>query len=194
MKIGLTGGIGCGKSTVAGLLAEAGWSVLQADLIVKDLFADDAEVRAALRTRWGTAVFRSDGAVDRRAVARQVFETAEELVWLEELLHPKVRRVWETALAGAPDSYWLVEIPLLFEKKLETKFDSVVCVESTPIIVDNRMVSRGYFLGEVRKRQQRQMPLKQKILRANYVISNSGSLEFLKLQIQQLIKRIKRPV
>jgi dephospho-CoA kinase len=148
-------------------------------------------VRSALRERWAETVFRADGSVDRKAIAKRVFEDKTELDWLESLLHPSVRNTWETALAEAPDRYWLVEIPLLFEKKLETKFDSTICIEASPVAVKKRMISRGYSPSEIRQRCQFQMPLKEKICRSDYVISNSGSLEFLKLQIKQLIQQIQ---
>lgn len=192
MKIGLTGGIGCGKSTVVGLFAETGWSTLQADAIVRNLLDYDAAVQSALRDRWKEMVFRSDGTVDRKAIAGQVFGNTTELDWLESLLHPKVRTTWETALAEAPDADWLVEIPLLFEKKLETKFDSTLCIESTPQIAEKRTLLKGYSKTEIRQRRQQQMPLEEKVLRSDYVISNSGSLEFLKLQTQRFNQYIKQ--
>ena len=191
MKIGLTGGIGCGKSTVVGLFAEAGWSTLQADAIVRDLLDQDGAVRSAIRERWQETVFRPDGALDRKAIADRVFANTEELNWLESLLHPKVRMVWETALDESPESCWLVEIPLLFEKKLETKFDSIICVESNPKTVEKRILLKGYSITETRQRRQRQMSLEEKVRRSDYVISNSGSLNFLKLQTQRLIQQIK---
>ena len=193
MKIGLTGGIGCGKSTVVGLFAEAGWSTLQTDAIVRDLLDNDTTVQSALRERWKETVFHPDGTVDRQAIARQVFANDSELEWLESLLHPRVRIIWETALAEAPDACWLVEIPLLFEKKLETKFDSTLCVESDPQIAEKRRLLKGHPKTETRQRRQRQMSLEEKIRRSDYVISNSGSLAFLKLQIQRFNHYIQQP-
>ncbi len=192
LKIGLTGGIGCGKSTVTGLFAEAGWSTLQTDTIVRNLLNEDTEIQSALRNRWQKAVFRPDGTVDRKAIARRVFDDKVELDWLESLLHTRVRGVWEITLAEAPNLCWLVEIPLLFEKKLETKFDSTICIESSPTVVEKRMILRGYSLDEIRQRCQWQMPLKEKICRSDYVISNSGCLEFLKLQTQRLIQQLQQ--
>lgn len=177
---------------MVGLFAGLGWSTLQTDTIVRDLLDRDAAVQAALRERWKEAVFRTDGSVDRRAIANRVFASSTELNWLESLLHPKVRAFWEAALAGAPHAYWLVEIPLLFEKKLETKFDSTICVESTHQVVENRILLKGYSKTETRQRRQRQMSLEEKVRRSDYVISNSGSLGFLKLQTQLLNQQIKQ--
>lgn len=192
LKVGLTGGIGCGKSTVVQLFAEAGWRTVETDAIVRDLLAKDAAVHGELRVRWGDAVFHADGSVDRKSVAQLVFTDAAELLWLEGLLHPRVRAVWESGFADSPEADWLVEIPLLFEKRLETHFDLIVCVTSPPEIVECRMVHRGYSREEIEQRRQRQMPLEEKARRADYVISNAGSLEFLKQQTKRFITQLKR--
>jgi dephospho-CoA kinase len=190
MKVGLTGGIGCGKSTVVGLFKQAGWQTIESDAIVRTLLADEVDVQSRLRERWGAAVFGEDGSVDRKAVAKRVFSDPEALKWLEDLLHPLVRERWEAAVAGGSPGHWLVEIPLLFEKRLETRFDLTVCVESPPDVVENRMVARGYTEAEIAQRRERQMPLEEKIKRADHLISNAGSLEFLKQQTTRFIAQI----
>ena len=189
MKVGLSGGIGCGKSTVLGFFREAGWRTVDSDAVVCELLATDAEVQAQLRSRWGEAVF-TDGAVDRGAVAKRVFGHEGDLKWLEELLHPLVRESWLASIEQAPDSNWLVEIPLLFEKRLETRFDLTVCVSSPPDVVADRMVARAYTEAQIEQRRKQQMPLEEKIERADYLISNAGSLEFLKQQTTRLIEQI----
>ena len=189
MKVGLSGGIGCGKSTVLGFFREAGWRTVDSDAVVRELLARDAEVQAQLRSRWGEAVF-ADGAVDRGAVAKRVFGHEGDLKWLEELLHPLVRESWLASIDQAPDVNWLVEIPLLFEKRLETRFDLTVCVSSPPDVVADRMVLRAYTGAQIEQRRKQQMPLEEKIERADYLISNAGSLEFLKQQTTRLIEQI----
>jgi dephospho-CoA kinase len=187
MKLGLTGGIGCGKSTVVGLFKEAGWNTVETDAIVRELLAEDAEVQARLEARWGRAVFNADGSVNRKAIAERVFGDTGSLQWLESLLHPLVRTRWEGRVARDPEGLWLVEIPLLFEKSLETCFDLTVCVFSSPEVVEARMLDRGYSTAEIAQRRERQMPLEEKIRRADHLIANSGSLEFLKRQTTRLI-------
>ena len=189
MKVGLSGGIGCGKSTILGFFREAGWRTVDSDAVVRELLATDAEVQAQLRSRWGEAVF-ADGAVDRGAVAKRVFGHEGDLKWLEELLHPLVRESWLASIDQAPDVNWLVEIPLLFEKRLETRFDLTVCVSSPPDVVADRMVVRAYTEAQIEQRRKQQMPLEEKIERADYLISNAGSLEFLKQQTTRLIEQI----
>jgi dephospho-CoA kinase len=187
LKIGLTGGIGCGKSTVVQFFADAGWRTIETDAVVRDCLASDAAVHAALNEHWGETVFHADGTVDRKAVAARVFTDTQELAWLEALLHPLVRQAWEAAISRAPEADWLVEIPLLFEKRLETGFNLIVCVTSPPDVVERRMVHRGYSGDEIAQRRHRQMPLEEKARRADCVISNAGSLEFLKQQTKRLI-------
>lgn len=189
MKVGLSGGIGCGKSTVIGFFREAGWRTVDSDAVVRELLATDAEVQAQLRSRWGEAVF-ADGAVDRGAVAKRVFGHEGDLKWLEELLHPLVRKSWLASIDHAPGANWLVEIPLLFEKRLETHFDLTVCVYSPTDVVADRMVVRAYTEAQIEQRRKQQMPLEEKIERADYLISNAGSLEFLKQQTTRLIEQI----
>ena len=189
MKVGLSGGIACGKSTVLGFFREAGWQTVDSDAVVRELLATDAEVKAQLRSRWGEAVF-TDGAVDRAAVAKRVFSNEGDLKWLEELLHPLVHESWLASIAQAPDANWLVEIPLLFEKRLETRFDLTVCVVSPPDVAADRMVARAYTEEQIEQRRKQQMPLEEKMELADYLISNAGSLEFLKQQTTRLIKQI----
>jgi len=187
MRVGLTGGIGCGKTTVVGFFREAGFRTVESDGIVRELLADDAELREALEGRWGREVFGGDGSVDRKAIARRVFGDEAELRWLEARLHPKVRERWTRALAAEPEADWLVEIPLLFEKRLETEFDFTVCISSPDDVVESRMRDRGYSGREIELRRRRQMPLEQKRTRADFVLSNAGSLEFLNTQTTRLI-------
>ena len=189
MKVGLSGGIACGKSTVLGFFREAGWQTVDSDAVVRELLATDALIKAHLRSRWGEAVF-ADGAVDRTALAKRVFSHEGDLKWLEELLHPLVRESWLASIAQAPNANWLVEIPLLFEKRLETRFDLTVCVVSPPDVAADRMVARAYTEEQIEQRRKQQMPLEEKMELADYLISNAGSLEFLKQQTTRLIKQI----
>ena len=191
MKLGLTGGIGCGKSTVAALFKEAGWQTIDSDSIVREMLTEDLDVQAHIREHWGDKVFTQGALIDRKAVAAIVFSDKSELKWLENLLHPVVQERWKSSLEGAPELAWLVEIPLLFEKRLETYFDLTVCVYSIDSTVETRTINRGYTKAEILQRREQQMPIDEKVERADYVISNSGSFDFLKLQIKKLIEQTK---
>ena len=191
MKLGLTGGIGCGKSTVAALFKEVGWQTIDSDSIVRELLTEDQDVQDQIREHWGDKVFTQDDLIDRKAVAALVFSDKSELKWLENLIHPVVQERWKSSLEGAPELAWLVEIPLLFEKRLENNFDLTVCVYSLKDISEARMINRGYTKSEILQRRKQQMPIDEKVERADHVISNTGSFEFLKLQIKKLIEQTK---
>ncbi|MEM8868137.1 MAG: dephospho-CoA kinase, partial [Verrucomicrobiota bacterium] len=90
------------------------------------------------------------------------------------------------------DAAWLVEIPLLFEKSLESQFDCVVCVHSPEWIVDQRMSERGYSAEDVQQRRRRQMPTSEKIDRSDYALTNAGTLEFLEKQTKRLSQQLHR--
>ncbi len=218
--MGLTGGMGCGKSTVASFFREAGFAVLESDYLVRELWEQDAEVQEAALARWGEDVKQEGGrwkvedksqraetgnqqseistpqfraSIDRRKVAEIVFADPAELEWLENLLHPKVRVRWQAALAAAPEQDWLVEIPLLFEKNLASGFDFTLCVWASPATQAQRLAQRGLSPTEMAARQARQWPLQDKAARADLVVSNDGSPGFLRRQVEWLAARFRRP-
>ncbi len=193
MVIGLTGGFACGKSTVGRMLEEMGWWRSDSDAIVRDLLARDAAVIAEVRTAFGSPVFDEDGTINRRKLADQVFDNASALRRLEEILHPRVRATWKSALARESVRPKVVEIPLLFEKELEKEFDFTVCVASDPRVQAERLASRGFSPQEASRRNARQLPLAQKIERADFVITNNGSLAFLRDQVTRLVELLTRP-
>jgi dephospho-CoA kinase len=197
LRVGLTGGIGCGKSTAAGFFAELGFGVIDADAVVRELWEQDGEVQAVVRQRWGGRVevksTNAGGKLDRRKVAEIVFADPAELVWLEELLHPRVRARWQAALAAVPEKDWVVEIPLLFEKSLASEFDFTLCIEASPVLQAERLAARGLSLADIAARQARQWPLREKIERADAVALNDGNPEFLRRQIVRLAGQWRNP-
>lgn len=191
MKVALTGGIGCGKSTAARFFYDSGWRTLDTDQIVASLLEEDQSIRDQIRDQWGEAVFNGPGgSIDRKAIARIVFSSLDELKWLERILHPVVRITWTNAIEADSKSNWLVEIPLLFEKSLENSFDKVVCVFSDRFVADNRLAGRGFSKAEICRRRSLQLPLEKKALLSDHVLLNSGNLDFLKKQTLRLIKQL----
>ncbi len=189
MKIGLTGGIGCGKSTVSNLFRERGFSTIDADAIVHDLLARDEGTIAAVVALLGDSVLLPAGGIDRAAVGQLVFGDAEKLAALEAILHPRVRAAWEGAAESGGD--WVVEIPLLFEKKLQKNVDLTICVFSDPQTQVERLEQRGMNRTQALARMNRQMPVSEKAELSDLVLLNDGSLEFLTEQVDQLISNIK---
>ena len=192
MKIGLTGGIACGKSVVLEMFKEAGWHTLSADALVHELLDHDPEVIEAVISKFGIEVKASDASLNKKAIAKVVFADSQQREWLEGLLHPLVQKRWTSALDEEPDKNWVVEIPLLFEKKLEKDFDLVVCLSSSRENQLERLQSRGMNEADAEARIARQAPQAEKIEKSDFVLTNTGSLNFLRKQFQILIESLER--
>ena len=188
--VGLTGGMGSGKSTAAALFAEKCFRRLDADQVVRDELLPSAEIATAIRNRLGSAMMASDGRVRRDKVAEKVFADPEALAWLEELLHPRLMARWQEIFAAEKGVAFIVEVPLLFEKGLENWFDSIVCVAADSATQLRRLEQRGVSPELARQRLVKQLPLARKCELADHVLLNDGSPEFLKEQVNALADRL----
>ncbi len=188
--VGLTGGMGCGKSTVAAMFAEHGFTRLDADQVVRDELLTDAEVIGAIREKLGTGVLDRDGRVDRRALGQVVFADDAALDWLEKLLHPRLRARWRARFDASVGEKFIAEVPLLFEKGLENWFDFTVCVTTDSASQLRRLEQRGVPPELARQRLAKQLPLARKCELADFVILNDGSLDFLREQVSALAERL----
>ena len=191
--VGLTGGLGAGKSTALQALERLGAATLSTDAVVHELYGSD-EVRDAVVERWGPEVAR-DGVVDRSAVAAKAFASPDERKWLEELLWPRVgQRVWEwreEASAREPSpAAVVVETPLLFEAGLEGIYDATVAVIAPEEVRAARAAERGH--EAVDERAARQLPQEEKASRATYTIENSGSVADLEAKLSELLQKLNR--
>ena len=191
MIIGITGGMGCGKSAVAGLFERAGFRRLDSDALVRDQILPLPDVGAALRGHFGDEVMAPDGRVDRAQLAQRVFANDADRAWLEELMHPRVYALWRQAIAAAPEGPWAVEVPLLFEKKLENWFDFTLCVACAPAQQIARLEQRGLPHALAEQRISKQLPLARKIELADFVLWNDGSVQFLQDQVTALLHDLR---
>ena len=190
LKVGITGGVGCGKSTTARLFEERGFRRLDSDQIVRDQVLRDSQVVESLRERYGDAVFDANGAVSRPELARRVFSVDAERLWLEDLVHPKVITAWREAFGTAPEGNWVVEVPLLFEKGLENWFDFTVCVALASEEQFTRLEQRGLSRVLAGQRISKQLPLTRKIELSDFVLWNQGSPGFLEAQVARLVEAL----
>lgn len=188
--VGLTGGMGCGKSTAAALFAELGFRRLDADRTVHEVLLPSAEVAQAIRERFGAGVLNAAGGLDRAKLGAVVFGDAAALAWLEDLLHPQLRAHWDGIYARAQDEKFIVEVPLLFEKRLENRFDFTVCVTTSSDLQLRRLEQRGVSPEIARQRLAKQLPLARKCELADFVLINDGTLEFLREQVSELARRL----
>lgn len=178
ITVAVTGGIGTGKSVVLARFRELGAPVIEADALAHDVLRPDTEGAAAVRRRFGEAVMRADGGVDRPALARVVFADERARLDLEAIVHPAVRRrlaEWLSARAAEGASLAIIEIPLLFETGRSADFDAIVvtaCEEPEQI---RRVMGRdGLSEPDVRRRLAAQWPLTEKVKRADFVVRTDG--------------------
>jgi dephospho-CoA kinase len=198
MVLGITGGFGCGKSTVARLLGERGFRCLDSDVLVREKVLPSAAVHAALRARYGETVFSQDGSVNRSALGERAFSDDTERAWLEDLTHPMVFALWRSAIRDAAPGAgpgnggvrWALEVPLLFEKGLENWFDYIVCVACSPEQQFARLEQRGWNRALAGQRISKQLPLARKMELSDFVLWNEGSPEFLKAQVDRLVNSV----
>ncbi len=184
--VGLTGGMGCGKSTVGKLFAEREFLRLDADETVREEILNKPAVVSALRDRFGDGAVTPIGTVDRKALAGIVFRDDEALSWLEKLIHPQLWERWKELFDSATDQRFICEVPLLFEKQMENWFDSTVCVTTGSALQLQRLEQREIPPELAYKRIAKQLPLARKCELADFVILNDGSLEFLREQVDAL--------
>ena len=191
MILGITGGIGCGKSTAAAFFEREGFRRLDSDELIRSQVLTSPPVINALHNRYGDQVVDSQGKVNRAELAARVFPEETELRWLEDLTHPIVFGLWRSAFRSDPAADWVVEVPLLFEKRLEIWFDFTVCVASAPAQQLARLEQRGLSRALAEQRISKQLPLAQKIELADYVLWNDGSTEFLQEQVSRLVVSLR---
>ncbi len=186
--IGLTGGIGSGKSTVSARLAELGARVVDADAIVRDVQAPGTEVFAAIVERFGDDVVAEDGSLDRPALAAKVFNDTDELKALNAIVHPAVGVGIAEALAAAAetDDVVILDVPLLVESGRDD-MAAMVVVDLDPEIAVARLIEhRGFTEEDARARMSRQASRDERLAKADKVLDNNGSVEDLIAQVDAL--------
>jgi dephospho-CoA kinase len=190
MRVGLTGGLAAGKSTVGRWLEAAGFLVIDADRLVAELYRPGAAGAGAVRELFGERYLRQDGGVDRPELARLVFADAEARRRIESRLHPLVAERFER-LASGHQGVVVLEAPLLVEAGLAPLFDLVVTVEASPEIQLARAVERGLTESEARARLDAQVSSSGRRQAADVVLENDGSLERLRQSVERLIETIR---
>ena len=185
--LGLTGGIGSGKSTVDGLLEEKGAVVLDADAMVKELQQPGMPVFDAMVERFGARIVAADGTLDRAAVAAVVFNDEQALKDLNAIVHPAVgeqinRRLTELA---ETDEIVVLDIPLLVEGNREG-YAGVIVVDTDPEVALQRLVERrGFSEEDARARMANQASREERLARADVVIRNVGTLDDLRAEVDR---------
>jgi dephospho-CoA kinase len=199
LRVGLTGGVACGKSTVAKMFADMGAYIIDADTITHDLYRPGEDVYQELVKRFGPEIVKPDGGLDRQKLAAAAFDggRVEEL---NKIVHPAVLRKQEQWLReiGVKDPYAvaLVEAALIFEAGAKERFDRMIVVTCRPAQKVARFgrrsgMSEADARADVERRNKAQMPDEEKARRADFVIDNSGSVEETRHQVQRIYAELK---
>ena len=191
--VGLTGGLGAGKSEALRAFADLGAATLSTDAVVHELLGSD-ELRDPVVERLGTDVAPA-GTLDRTRIAERVFGDDDARAWLEGVLWPRVgERVsrWRAELDAAdrPPRAAVVEVPLLFEAGMESVFDATIAVVADEPLRGKRAAARGH--ASVTERSGRQLPQDEKARRADFTVRNDGSLEDLRAGLSAVLAQIER--
>jgi dephospho-CoA kinase len=188
---GVTGGVGMGKSTAGDLLRKQQVSVLDTDVIARQLVEPGQPALEEIVTRFGPSIRASDGTLDRKALGRIAFSDPAARADLEAILHPRIRATWEAGVKqwrAAGHSAGAVIIPLLFETKAAHLFDAVICIACSGATQWQRLRQRGWTDGEIRQRLEAQLPLEQKIAQSDYVIWTDTTVEAHAAQLNRIIQ------
>lgn len=194
--VGLTGGLGSGKSTALAALGRLGAMTLSTDAVVHELYAQDSGLREAVVARWGDEVAPA-GVIDRSLVAQRAFGDPAQRSWLEAQIWPRVadrvlafRAATEAAArGGATVPAAVVETPLLFEAGLEAAYDATIAVVADEEVRAARAAARGH--AAVHQRAARQLSQQEKADRATYVVVNSGTVEELEHALSCVLVKLR---
>lgn len=192
IKIGLTGGIGSGKSLVAQFLNKNGIVIISADEIAKQLVNTDTNIKKQLITEFGTDIYDEQGTFNRAKVAQIVFSNEQLRQKINSIVHPHVLNQQQAILddleqQGAMDIAG-VEAALIFEAGSENQFDYIIVVHAPYDKVVARLKQRDHLSEQqIQQRIESQLPVQEKIKRADYVIQNDGTIDDLKAKVQELV-------
>lgn len=191
-RVGLTGAIGSGKSTAAEIFRTLGATVISADDLAREA-VENPSVMECLRSHFGNEIFMEDGRLDRRRLATMAFGSPEGAKQLNACVHPEIRRLSARIQNGLKKgTIYVYDAPLLFEASLEKDFDLTVMVSAPLSIRKQRSMSRSEWTEEeFEKREENQMPQKDKEAKADIIIKNDSTLEELTHQIESLVNRIQ---
>jgi dephospho-CoA kinase len=198
MIIGLTGSIASGKSTVSNMLKEKGYPIVDADKIARQVVEPGTPVIKEIAEHFGDEVLNEDGSLNREKLGERIFRSEEERKKLNSIIHPAIRNEmirqkeqWISKGAGTV----ILDIPLLFESKLQSFVEKIIVVSVTPEIQKQRLIARNELNEqEAADRINSQLPMVEKEAGADAVIDNNGTIEETKMQVETLLDKWKLTV
>lgn len=196
LRVGLTGGIASGKSTVGRMFAELGCRVIESDLITRRLFEPGDPVNKAVAAAFGPRIVASDGSIDRAVLGEIVFSNPEMRQKLNDIVHPAIKRRQADFLASVeeedPHAIGIVEAALIIEVGNHSNYDKVILVTCSPEMQRRRLRERSSLTDEqIEARIASQMPIEEKLKYADFVIDNSGDLGTTRQQVQEVHRQLR---
>lgn len=191
--VGLTGGVGMGKSTAASFLLSTGARVVDTDEIAHHLVQPGQLALAEIAASFGENFLTTTGQLQRAELARIVFTDPAARRKLEAILHPRIRQVWQAQVENwRQEKYSLavVVIPLLFETQAENGFDKIICVACSPATQRERLAARGWNAEQISQRIAAQMPVETKLVRSHFVVWTEGALAVTHRQLGEIIRAV----
>jgi dephospho-CoA kinase len=196
LRVGLTGGMGCGKSTVAAMMRALGCHVIEADPLAHKLIEPGQPAFQEVVRAFGAEILHADGRVDRARLGAIVFADVDKLLRLNAIVHPRVlkelERLFSKHAVTNPAGVAVVEAALLVEAGYEKHLDRLVVAWCTPQQQVERLLARGMSREKIQQRLAAQMPLEEKRRRANDVVDCSVSLDETRAQVELLVARLKQ--
>jgi dephospho-CoA kinase len=191
--LGLTGGVGMGKSTAAAFLQQRGVRIVDTDELARELVQPGQPALEEIRGAFGGQMISPDGQLRRHELATVVFADAAARKKLEQILHPRIRERWLAQVQNwrkenCPVA--VVVIPLLYETRAESQFNKVICVACSEKSRRDRLVARGWNAAQIEARISSQMPVTEKIARADFVIWSEGAVENHARQVDCILNRL----
>ncbi|MDR9768596.1 dephospho-CoA kinase [Shewanella baltica] len=188
--VGLTGGIGSGKTTVANLFAAEGVALVDADIVAREVVAPSSKGLEAIVTHFGAEILTPEGELDRAKLRQRIFSHPEEREWLNQLLHPMIRQEMLAQVEKATSAYVIMVVPLLFENGLDRLVNRTLVVDISPELQINRTVKRDNVdASQVNNIISSQCSRSEKLARADDIIDNQGEISTLKREVLALHQR-----
>jgi len=193
--LGLTGGIGMGKSTAAGFFEARSVKVIDTDLLAREVVQSGKEAYQELIHAFGVEILEENGSINRRKLAEIAFKNEPSRRVLETIVHPPIRAEWERAVEGWRENnvaVGMVVIPLLFETGAQKAFSAIICLACTRQTQRERLRERGWSEEHIQLREGAQWPVEKKVEASNYVLWSEGRVEVLEEQAEACLRNISQ--
>ena len=193
MILGVTGGFGCGKSSILRFFESRSYFTMDADAVCRSFYENsEPQLISCIKENFGQEFFLPDGQIDRKKLADVLFSDPKKMALVTAAIYPLLREKIVAAInqCRAKNRHGVFELPLLYEAGFENYFDAIVAIWCPAELRKQRLAGRNFTLAEIDERDMRQMPPDEKLERADFGIINNGSPEYLNSQLEKLVQNL----